>query len=265
MADEVDCVRSSKMFCNATIKAPQPDLVNCAERSILAKQQGQAENNCKGIFGDAIVCNKSGTFKTSRFNMFVEGQGGKLRKRSEPLKAVIRPKFVKSASIARLLGNNYSTATTNHMKNPCSTTHQEQVGKSEDDAQKVVEGESQVENKRSVNGRRREKFQKCDEENEEEEENDCNAGVTEDHEQRKVSFSTVECAGDELSLRGSHLNLMSHNSDIRTLRAIRSLTKGIGKLLRRRTDSVDISPPDPEYKVSYLGNVLTGWAKGKRH
>lgn len=265
MADEVDCVRSSKMFSNATIKAPQPDLVNCAERSILAKQKGETENNCKGIFGDAIVCNKSGTFKTSRFNMFVEGQGGKLRKRSEPLKAVIRPKFVKSASIARLLGNNYSTATTNHIKNSTTTgtaTQQGQVEeRNEDDAKKVVVGESQVENKRNVNGRRREKFQKCDEQNEEEEEND---GCTDDHE-RKVSFSTVECAADELSLRGSHLNLMSHNSDIRTLRAIRSLTKGIGKLLRRRTDSVDISPPDPEYKVSYLGNVLTGWAKGKRH
>ncbi|XP_059620861.1 uncharacterized protein LOC132264621 [Phlebotomus argentipes] len=46
-------------------------------------------------------------------------------------------------------------------------------------------------------------------------------------------------------------------------RALRSLTKGLGKLLRRRTDSVNISTPDPEYKVSYLGNVLTGWAKGE--
>uniref|UniRef100_A0A1B0ESS0 PID domain-containing protein n=1 Tax=Lutzomyia longipalpis TaxID=7200 RepID=A0A1B0ESS0_LUTLO len=53
-----------------------------------------------------------------------------------------------------------------------------------------------------------------------------------------------------------------HDRDI-SARALRSLTKGLGKLLRRRTDSVNISTPDPEYKVSYLGNVLTGWAKGE--
>lgn len=44
---------------------------------------------------------------------------------------------------------------------------------------------------------------------------------------------------------------------------IRTITKGLGKLLRRNYSSVAISPPDPEYKVLYLGNVLTGWAKGK--
>lgn len=26
--------------------------------------------------------------------------------------------------------------------------------------------------------------------------------------------------------------------------------------------SADISTPDPSYKVAYLGNVITGWAKG---
>jgi len=45
--------------------------------------------------------------------------------------------------------------------------------------------------------------------------------------------------------------------------AIKSITKGLGKLLRRNHSSVEISPPDPEYKVLYLGNVLTGWAKGE--
>lgn len=44
---------------------------------------------------------------------------------------------------------------------------------------------------------------------------------------------------------------------------IKTITKGLGKLLRRNHSSVEISPPDPEYKVLYLGNVLTGWAKGK--
>lgn len=47
-----------------------------------------------------------------------------------------------------------------------------------------------------------------------------------------------------------------------TARAIGRLSRGIGKLLRR-TNSVRISDPDPVYKVAYLGNVLTGWARGK--
>lgn len=46
-------------------------------------------------------------------------------------------------------------------------------------------------------------------------------------------------------------------------RALRSLSKSLGKLWRR-SHSVEISTPDPEYKVLYLGNVLTGWAKGKQ-
>lgn len=280
MTDEVDCIRTTKMMSNTTVKAPQPDLVNCAERSILAKQQQQlqTENNCKGIFGDAVVCNKSGTFKTSpleKFNMFVEGKAGKLRKRSEPLKAVIRPKFVKSASIARLLGNNYST--TNLLKNSTTTTTttagqvvgENQKVQGEDCSRSSQQVAAEGGQRKAVTGKRPEKFQKCSKNREviDEEAADKEVVETEDSD-RKVSFSsldscpTPECA-EELSIRGSHLNLMSHNSDIRTLRALRTLTKGLGKLLRRRTDSVDISPPDPEFKVSYLGNVLTGWAKGE--
>ncbi|XP_075979724.1 uncharacterized protein LOC142978949 [Anticarsia gemmatalis] len=47
-----------------------------------------------------------------------------------------------------------------------------------------------------------------------------------------------------------------------TARAIGRLSRGLGKLLRR-TNSVRISDPDPVYKVAYLGNVLTGWARGE--
>lgn len=53
----------------------------------------------------------------------------------------------------------------------------------------------------------------------------------------------------------------SPERDIST-KAMRTLSKGLGRLLRRRSSSVDISEPDPEFKVAYLGNVLTGWAKG---
>lgn len=37
----------------------------------------------------------------------------------------------------------------------------------------------------------------------------------------------------------------------------------INRLRLRRSASADISKPDPTYKVAYLGNVITGWAKGK--
>ncbi|XP_032514326.2 uncharacterized protein LOC116767882 [Danaus plexippus] len=47
-----------------------------------------------------------------------------------------------------------------------------------------------------------------------------------------------------------------------TTRAIGRLSRGLGRLLRR-TNSVRISEPDPVYKVAYLGNVLTGWARGE--
>lgn len=47
------------------------------------------------------------------------------------------------------------------------------------------------------------------------------------------------------------------------VKPFKTLSRSFGKLLRRNYSSVDISIPDPEYKVSYLGNVLTGWARGK--
>lgn len=52
----------------------------------------------------------------------------------------------------------------------------------------------------------------------------------------------------------------NENKDFKE-RTLRSLKQGLGKLWRRR--SVTITEYDPTYKVVYLGNVLTGWAKGK--
>lgn len=43
-------------------------------------------------------------------------------------------------------------------------------------------------------------------------------------------------------------------------RSLRSLKQGLSRLLGRR--SITITEYDPAYKVVYLGNVLTGWAKG---
>lgn len=43
--------------------------------------------------------------------------------------------------------------------------------------------------------------------------------------------------------------------------SLRSIKQSLGRLLGRR--SVTITEYDPTYKVAYLGNVLTGWAKGE--
>lgn len=67
-----------------------------------------------------------------------------------------------------------------------------------------------------------------------------------------------ESASNLSSLDPSSAPLEKTNS-----KTIKSFTKGLGKLLRRNCDSAAISAPDPEYKVFYLGNVLTGWSKGE--
>lgn len=36
------------------------------------------------------------------------------------------------------------------------------------------------------------------------------------------------------------------------------------KLFWKRKRSAIISDVDPQFRVTYLGNVLTGWAKGKK-
>lgn len=115
-----------------------------------------------------------------------------------------RPKFVKSASIARLLGNTYSTKRTDA---PSTSAVPPTLQKSHQNT---------------------ERFQKC----------------SENH------VETVQ------------INDFSDDKDM-GIRAFRSISKGLGRLLWRKSHSVDISAPDPEFKVSYLGNVLTGWAKGE--
>ncbi|KAK2578730.1 hypothetical protein KPH14_007806 [Odynerus spinipes] len=46
-------------------------------------------------------------------------------------------------------------------------------------------------------------------------------------------------------------------------RTLRSLKRGLGRLWKRRRGNASITDYDPCYKVAYLGNVLTGWAKGE--
>lgn len=46
-------------------------------------------------------------------------------------------------------------------------------------------------------------------------------------------------------------------------RTLKSLKNGLSRLWRRHRGNALITEYDPCYKVAYLGNVLTGWAKGK--
>lgn len=239
-------------------KSPQPDLINCAETSIfLAKQ-----NNSIGLFGDTVVAKQSQTNKSSplmkssspleRLKFFNDSEV-KTRKKSEPIKKSMRPKFVKSASIARLLGNNYSTSINSGVKSigtPAKKSGENLENKC------ILTGSSfsiktNSVTRESSHSRKLEKFHKCTDK--ELSENDLQSQST-----FSASVTSLNC--DDFG----HLNdrSLNGNGDL-SLRALRSFTKGLGKLLRRRTDSVEISAPDPEFKVSYLGNVLTGWAKGK--
>lgn len=134
-----------------------------------------------------------------------------------------RPRLIKSSSIARLFGNTYNTK------------------KSE---QNNSSANSQLKKSHSVS----EKFSNRSNESDEE-------FVL------RISEHNVN-----LSTSTSNLSLELGSSPMEkpvNKNAIKSITKGLGKLLRRNHSSVEISPPDPEYKVLYLGNVLTGWAKGE--
>lgn len=46
-------------------------------------------------------------------------------------------------------------------------------------------------------------------------------------------------------------------------RGKRAIKSFINRLRWKKYASATISKPDPTYRVAYLGNVVTGWAKGK--
>lgn len=131
-----------------------------------------------------------------------------------------RSRFVKSASIARIFGNNYSTK------------------KGEQDSGTLLKLQHF---KRSFLSS--EKFHKKDP-SVNPQETTANHAESSEHQEPKI--------GDACYVNDSENGT----------KAIRSITRGLGRLLRRNCHSIEISRPDPEYKVSYLGNVLTGWAKG---
>lgn len=134
-----------------------------------------------------------------------------------------RPRLIKSSSIARLFGNTYNTK------------------KSEQNNS----ANSLLKKSHSVS----EKFSNRSNESDDE----FVLRISE----HNVNLSTSTSNLNRLELGSAPMEKPANKN------TIKSLTKGLGKLLRRNHSSVEISPPDPEYKVLYLGNVLTGWAKGE--
>ncbi|XP_021708803.1 uncharacterized protein LOC5566878 [Aedes aegypti] len=132
-----------------------------------------------------------------------------------------KSRFVKSASIARIFGNNYNTK------------------KYEQDSGALLKLQQL---KRSFLNS--ERFHK----------KDPSTVGSDNQQQQQQNHQELE----------PHIGDACYVNDSETkAKAIRSITRGLGRLWRRNSHSIEISRPDPEYKVSYLGNVLTGWAKGE--
>lgn len=135
-----------------------------------------------------------------------------------------KPKFVRCVSIARLFGNAYSTSS--RQKNDTASPAKSKI------LQKYR-------NPTIGNKCRIEKFKNRTENQIEHMGTDC----------------TDYCKTEKLPIED-----FCDENDL-SARAFRTISKGLG-LIWRRSYSVEISTPDPEYKVFYLGNVLTGWARG---
>ncbi|XP_073835101.1 uncharacterized protein [Musca autumnalis] len=156
-------------------------------------------------------------------------------------------KFSKTSSLSRLLGNTYNAK------------------KFDKDEKKLADGKFNT-----FGGRRRssgpylERFKRYAKE-----EGDVVAANNKTNKDSSSSSSSKKKEDkSKVDTLDRHLmaleNFQEHrNGGDLSSKAMRTLSRGLGKLWWRRTHSIDISSPDPEFKVSYLGNVLTGWAKGE--
>ena len=79
---------------------------------------------------------------------------------------------------------------------------------------------------------------------------------------RRNSLDSVDRVSLSSSSTTTSSSVLSGGTELGT-RTLRSLKKGLGKLWRRHRGNASITEYDPSYKVAYLGNVLTGWAKGE--
>lgn len=149
-----------------------------------------------------------------------------------------KPKFKRSVSIARLFGNAYSTSP--HM------SRQKNIDAGGGGGGSTVKARILFKNRHHNNA------------------NVANKLKIERFKNRSESqidrMASSDCT--DSSCEPEHLPIedFCDEKDL-SARAIRTISKGLS-LFWRRSYSVEISTPDPEYKVFYLGNVLTGWAKG---
>ncbi|XP_033245741.1 uncharacterized protein LOC117187357 [Drosophila miranda] len=156
-------------------------------------------------------------------------------------------KFVKSNSLARLLGNTYNAK------------------KFEKQEQKRLEGckFNTYSGRRGRAGPYLERFKRVSKEDGD----IAGGGDNETVRVTNVVTLTTDSRDLQYGSRQEHVGRQSSSNQeqqdqMSSSKAMRTLTRSLGKLWKR-THSVDISTPDPEFKVSYLGNVLTGWAKGE--
>lgn len=203
--DVVDFVKSDLSNINNNNikdKPPIPDTKSKQNLTAISKKKLTGNNH---LYGDSVKSSFSTLENLSLFQF--------PRKKSDPSAnqstTKERPKFVKSASIARLFGNTYSTK-----RGDASVAA----------AAAAASSSSPVIPKLPPT----ERFQKCSEN----------------------FVDTVQISD------------FNDDKDV-GVKAFKSISKGLSRLLWRKSHSVDISAPDPEFKVSYLGNVLTGWAKGE--
>lgn len=59
------------------------------------------------------------------------------------------------------------------------------------------------------------------------------------------------------------LNSEMPNKEMQKEKRKRVFKSLLNRLRCKKYASATISKPDPTYRVAYLGNVVTGWAKGK--
>lgn len=165
-------------------------------------------------------------------------------------------KFVKAASIARLLGNTYNTK---KFEKELAAAGGGGSGGGRDVKTKFNTFSG---GRRKTNAPYMERFKKyCKEEEDLPDIGSCchgsGGGGRSLSSMTSLSVSNKDVATLNLE------SLQNDNNKDLSAKAFRTISRGLGKLWWKRTHSVDISNPDPEFKVSYLGNVLTGWAKGE--
>lgn len=151
-----------------------------------------------------------------------------------------RPAFVKSSSIARLFGNTYNTKQQQSEYDPTQASN---GGTHSDTSKSTTKKQQHSQPSSHHHHHHPERFHAC--ENTEYENN-----TAEQQPPSNVVQSTPHFGGDTATPFDHPAN------------PFRSLSRGLGRLFWKKSYSVSISEPDPEFKVAYLGNVLTGWAKG---